>query len=485
MIFILYRNRSNNNHDKQDVLDPDPFPVVDRSTTSCPGCSAPGDDPAELLGKIQIANRSPPTKKLPRLDAGAEWCLDSRTKKPEFPRGAEPQKWQKVDNRDVIVFSAFVDYRAAVGGPWIRIVGCGLQEQFNKIGHLFCTLWYEENDVPVTVGPAIYDRIYPSLMHAEMWVAHFILCPLPVIKGSKLKNPVPMIPYAVSVAPKACGGGGGNNSRAANVLMILNRFPEIPAEDSFAVCFPAIYAYRNFKNWELFIEWIEINKILGMDSAYFYNFSMSANTTKVFRSYATDAADSIHVVDWKFPGSLQTSYFSQRSAINDCLYRAGHKHRYVAVLDIDELMVPRKHDNWIEMMKDLSVKPNVGVYLFQHAYFRRNNNNTGEEPYLITQQSLWRTDVVTPPGKIRCKAMYVAAKTIKADIHFPYQLVNKETEMIVEPEVAMLHHYRIEPMESFRKNPEQFHFIEDERMLTFGNRLKRSVLDRIATLRFY
>lgn len=431
-------------------------------TPSSPVCAFPNDDPVCNLLITRFTDL-PETKKRIHLDVGAQWCADVVLDKPQFPHGFETQTWQDVRDRNVLVFSAFLDDRRRLGGPLIRIVASGLQEQFNHVGHLFCTLWYADIDLPVSVGPAIYDIIYPSLSHTDMWVAHFVLCPMPVLGGIGA-------PYAVSVTARSC-------ESPSNALMLLNRLPVSTGQFSLAACFPPVYG--KFVDWTLFVEWIELYRLLGMNTAFFYNYSMDGDVSRVMDMYREERSYYVDVVQWKFPSDKLTSYFGQRSAINDCLYRAGHTHKYVAVVDLDEVMTPRQHFNWSEMMQSLS-RPKVGAYLFQHAYFRRNS--TGEKPYLISQQSRWRTDVVTPPGKIRCKSMYVASRAIKADVHFPYALVEKFEEYVVPPEVAMLHHYRPEPMENFRKHPEQYRFIEDTHMDRYKKALKRIVLKRLDDL---
>lgn len=428
-----------------------------------PVCSFPNDDPICNLLSERFAD-FPSPKNRPHLDVGAQWCPGVVLNKPNFPGGLESQTWQDVHDRNVIVFSAFLDIRRQIGGPLIRIIASGLQEQFNHVGQLFCTLWYVDIDLPVSVGPAIYDRIYHSLLHPGMWVAHFILCPVPVIGDIS-------VPYAVSVTARSC-------ESPSNALMILNRIPEESiGQFSFAACFPPIYGKMG--DLTNLLEWIELYKILGIKSIFFYNFSMDADVSRALHGYQENRADHVNIIQWKFPDGKLNSYFSQRSAINDCLYRAGHSHKYVAIVDIDEVVMPRGHSDWVEMMTSLS-RTNVGAYLFQHAYFRRNT--TGEKPYLITQQSLWRTDIVTPPGKIRCKSLYVASSTIKADIHFPYSLLEKHEEYVVPPEVAILHHYRQDPMENFRKNPEKYNFIEDKHMNRYKNELTRRVLKRLDDL---
>ena len=37
---------------------------------------------------------------------------------------------------------------------------------------------------------------------------------------------------------------------------------------------------------------------------------------------------------------------------NDCLYRNMYSYEYIALLDIDEVIVPLQHTNWGDMMKE-------------------------------------------------------------------------------------------------------------------------------------
>ena len=41
--------------------------------------------------------------------------------------------------------------------------------------------------------------------------------------------------------------------------------------------------------------------------------------------------------------------------LNDCLYRNIHRHDYLAVFDIDEMIVPQNTQNWIELIHDIKV----------------------------------------------------------------------------------------------------------------------------------
>ena len=369
----------------------------------------------------------------------------------------EPQIWQDVTERKLKVFSAFYESRVEADGPSIRVIGTGWQSAYNDIGSFFCTLWYEEFEEGISIGPAIYKVIYPSTMHPDMWVSHFIICPLP--KG--YSEP----PYGVSITAMPCSPPG-------NHLKVLNR-DVVEKTDTHALCVSPIYG--KFKNWTMVIENFEIHKLLGASEITTYNFSVNSMTDKVLKSYANDDEENVNIIQWSYP-PLKSNVWCQRGALNDCLYRMGHKHKYVTITDMDEILVPRQAAVWPDLMTIIDT-PARGIYMFQHAYFRRNY--TGDEPYLMTQQSLWRTDEVTPKGKVRCKSMYKAEKAVSIDLHYHYVLVAGTEEYMVPPEEGILHHYRKDPMETFRKYPERFTYIEDTYMSQYGEALMEAVKQRI------
>ncbi|KAK2145434.1 hypothetical protein LSH36_682g01075 [Paralvinella palmiformis] len=359
----------------------------------------------------------------------------------------ESQTWQEVPERDIIAFSAFIERRTLADGPSVRIVAAGLQEDYNRIGDVHCLLWYETDiGTECVTERADYVRIYPSTLHPDMWVSHFIICPL------KRRDIDEMTPYAVSVVPRPC-------DVPRNLLKIANR-RAIKKTNSHALCLPPIY--NHFSDWRMLVEMIELHRILGISELVIYNQSMSTEVSHVLDMYAVDPSFSVNIVQWHFPGNkLKNNVNCQRGAINDCVYRMSARHRYVTVTDLDEVVVPRNANTWPEMMRALATTGS-GVYMFQHAYFRRNN--TGQTPCLITQQSLWRTDKVVPEGKVRCKSMYDTDSLLSLDLHYHYALVPGAVEYLVPPDVGMLHHYRSTPMSSFRENPEKYTYIEDTYM---------------------
>jgi len=58
---------------------------------------------------------------------------------------------------------------------------------------------------------------------------------------------------------------------------------------------------------------------------------------------------------------------------NDCLYRNMYRFKYIAILDIDEVIVPKKHKSWSSMMEEVleasSKDPKTISWHFRHVYF--------------------------------------------------------------------------------------------------------------------
>ena len=139
------------------------------------------------------------------------------------------------------------------------------------------------------------------------------------------------------------------------------------------------------------------------------------NISNVLEAYAKDddgqsAGVQLTAIPWNFPPNRTISYFNQLESVNDCIYRAALRHRYVAVSDLDEVLVPRQPGGWPKFVVDMGNDSHVGAFLFQHVYFRRNSTSSSlsayrrrQTPDLITTQSVWRTDVIIPPGRIGCK----------------------------------------------------------------------------------
>jgi len=167
----------------------------------------------------------------------------------------------------------------------------------------------------------------------------------------------------------------------------------------------------------MLIEWIELHALLGVSEIFLYVTgslkSSNSYVSKVLESYAKDADRAglqLTVIQWNVPPERIINYFDEQESMNDCVYRAALRHRYVAVSDLDEVLVPRQPGGWPKFVADVSRDSSVGAFLFQQVYFRASFTSPsyilpGRSLYLVTMQYLWRTNVVIPhgTGRIGCK----------------------------------------------------------------------------------
>ena len=392
-------------------------------------------------------------------------CDNALLQRPDFAE--EPREWQHVSDRSIFLYSAFFDGRLEVeGGEMVRIIALGLQERFHRVGDLYCTLWYDNREDPVSVGPVSYRAIYDSTRQADMWTSHFVLCELPY--GTNVTK-VSGRPKYVSVTSTPC-------AEPSNKLKVLHTDPTPPeAKQGHAVCLPTLYS--RYANWTQMIEMFELHRLLGASEITVYKYSTAPIVDKTLATYINGRAGdlTVNVMPWPLP-SVFTDVMCQRCTLNDCYYRMRNKYKYISVHDLDEVLVPRMAHTYQELMAEIG-DDKYGEYLFQHAYFRQNSDLDAAGG-LITQSAFERPDEVTPPGKVRSKAMYDADKAVSLDLHFAYRMTYDAQERMLQPKEGMLHHYRAYPMENFAKHPENYHFIQDPYMQFLKEPLKKAVDER-------
>ncbi len=82
-------------------------------------------------------------------------------------------------------------------------------------------------------------------------------------------------------------------------------------------------------------EWIEFHNMLGVEKFYIYDNESEDNTREVLQPYIEKG-----IVEYTyFPGKKM-----QLKAYMDCTRKHKYDARYIAFVDIDEFIVPKKHD---------------------------------------------------------------------------------------------------------------------------------------------
>uniref|UniRef100_A0A3B4EPT6 Glycosyltransferase family 92 protein n=1 Tax=Pygocentrus nattereri TaxID=42514 RepID=A0A3B4EPT6_PYGNA len=145
---------------------------------------------------------------------------------------------------------------------------------------------------------------------------------------------------------------------------------------AFTVCISVMYDYMNVLG---LVQTMEMFKLLGVQKIGIYKTSCYPDMQKVLNYYVRQSF--VHIIPWTVssyievargwkksdsPGELH--YTGQIAALNDCVYRYMYENQYVALQDLDELILPLKEDNWTTLI------PQLEKIYQHHAGFEFENN---------------------------------------------------------------------------------------------------------------
>ena len=262
-------------------------------------------------------------------------------------------QWMPVLNpyHKFYVYSAFYDDRK---GKIIRIVGATLTKKSNRV---WCKYWYSNSSTLILVGVVKIIRENWNLRYS----ACFVACPLTIYKNGK--QPIPP-PESVSVMTDP----GGN---ATNKLTVRNLdVDQEKVKNSFAVCVkPLHFEYNNINQ---IIEFIELNRLIGVDHFTLYNHTIGSEVGCILQNYVDKGL--ITILPWKLNIKSQKEIRTEGlfAALNDCLYRYMYRYKYILMIDLDEYIVPHSNTTLPELVDFLNTRADVrkiGAISFQNSFF--------------------------------------------------------------------------------------------------------------------
>jgi len=269
-------------------------------------------------------------------------------------------------------YSAFYDDRPSHGSnTYLAIIAVIDERWLQRHQSLWCRLHYETHESAqgrVIVGAKL-ARSGAGITVVEdiRLVEHVIVCPI-------TNNACP--PTGVALA----WGDGPEEQTEFRVPVEVSR-REARRRD-LAVCVST--SYGNIDRRKL-VEWLEMQRILGVELVVMYNHSMIGPAVQILHDYARHATDAPDVADRSMAVEVRQShdflvaYRSSRSIylhmspnINDCMYRYSGSVGHFAVVDLDEVIVPRagyrRLPNLVASLSSLA-RGRVGAFVFRNAYF--------------------------------------------------------------------------------------------------------------------
>ncbi|XP_035795180.1 uncharacterized protein LOC118468469 isoform X1 [Anopheles albimanus] len=417
---------------------------------------------------------------------------------PRYPVDMKPTdgSWEIVNGTryKFFVFSAFYDRR---DGKLVRIIGATKTRGPEKV---WCRFWYQTGVNSTKYRSAsVMARVK---IIRENWnlkySACFILCPI--------RGPYPEIPHAVSVVSKIRAAPG-------NVLMLRNTdndpdftnrtFSNVP--NSIGVCVKPLHF--NYDQALYLLEFLELNNLLGASHFTFYNHTIGPKASCVLQHYVDGdlpqfitsygegklvvrhhANGTVAVESNNLPYHMPTSHNEDNSSqlkpkitvnilpwnlrmrsqkeirteglfasLNDCLYRNMYRYSHVALIDLDEFIIPHHNDTLIDLITWLSKRinsRNTGAYSFQNAFFylqfaddellhEDGENARANLRASLTTQRKTRRRSKLHPQKQRSKYICKPEAVIEAGNHFVWEFCPGRGSLNVPADAAILHHYRV------------------------------------------
>ena len=177
---------------------------------------------------------------------------------------------------------------------------------------------------------------------------------------------------------------GKSKNKSTNVIQIT--VPSRTMKYDIGACVPLTYGFINPLR---LIEWIELNKILGVKEFNFYTSQPNLGAMVVLQEYATQG--SVRIFNMtppvEVPSNESWCYWCQKIsvlvALNDCLYQNMYRYKYILTLDVDEFIVPRNKNiiTLNDLIKQLDPLHSFSGYEFINTYFFLDSNVTSAQHF--------------------------------------------------------------------------------------------------------
>jgi hypothetical protein len=349
------------------------------------------------------------------------------------------------------VYSAFYDDRPSLNSPQVAVIA-----KFNVVESIdHCLLRFGSHTNGVSVPASVKWLVYTDML---------VVCHLPANFVNRT------VPSDVALA-------WTNESAASGISWTSFRVPvEITRKRStrghLVLCLAAVF--RGDAEPRKIVEWLEMQRLLGVELVVVYNRSMSDTIGEVFSKYENSEFSEtgerfveirqshtwLEGADWQ--------HGHQTSTINDCMYRYMGSFRHIVVTDLDEVVVPRKNFTTIpHLITSLSANRTVASFLFRNVLFfvgPIENDNYSDVHRLVPASLrnssfsvyLTRRRHATPSRPLSSTAPYQTVKTIVDAnacvamwVHFCFHYTDKfnsgknvKKRMEVDVNLARKHHYR-------------------------------------------
>lgn len=127
-------------------------------------------------------------------------------------------------------------------------------------------------------------------------------------------------------------------------------------------------------------EWIEYHKLIGAEHFYLYNNESADNYLQILAPYLADGT--VEIVDWTEP---DFQFSGQKKAYWHAIQKSSGEVKWLAIIDIDEYLVPKLHDSMPLFLSDYD-KEDIGGVCINWQMFGTSYVPKIEKDELLTEK---------------------------------------------------------------------------------------------------
>ncbi|XP_050346328.1 uncharacterized protein LOC126770803 [Nymphalis io] len=325
------------------------------------------------------------------------------------------------------VYSAYVERRTVAA---VRVIAATKTRGADAV---MCRLWLSDNRT-VTLKA----RVKPIRENWNLrYSATYVLC---LLRDSGIK-PQETVGASLSIVANTTP-----NRPPTNLLTVRDTEPKTGIEETLHVCVKPFHFSYSRDEW--LVEWFELNRLLGVSHFYMYNESLSAQVTCLLDHYRKQGL--VTLLPWKLPivSKVEIRTEGQFAAFNDCLYRSMATAGWLLVIDVDEVIMPRRERTLTALLTALRAAYNPpskapSAFLFRNAFFYLRWEDDAEAPAPLVTARKTRRWAAPHALKNRSKYALRPRDAVELGNHFVWELAPGASSVGVPTDRALLHHYRI------------------------------------------
>lgn len=328
--------------------------------------------------------------------------------------------WQEavIGGVTFLIYSAYHDYRDEGEGATVRIL---VMVDSTRPPTPVCHLWFQSDVKPTASSAVRMDYVHWQDKVSGAWLPYLVTCRI----GEGLHG----VPKVAALVGYSCGP-------ATNALRVLNQ-EQPQVKKDLALCHKFLFDPTRDYSQRL-VEWLEAARAWGVDEVTFYEASVHPNVRAVLQYYQQEGF--VQVFTWRSPGDqpsighlYRALYDTQRFTLfttenipyTDCLLRHLATHRYVAVWDMDEFIVPAKESSLPAMLDaararatEQGLRPTSYLARCSYYFDDQMDEATPDLPeYLYLMRHVTRTVKVSPP-RVFTKSVHDTSLALGLHAHF-------------------------------------------------------------------